>query len=204
MITYRKERPYLISVTSVGDTANNPLIELEDAKRFLNVVTTDDDLLIRDLVLSATRILETRTRRSFINKTVVTRYKSRAFPVVIPRGPVQSITSVKTIEDGTPTTQTLTDFYLVGGGGSLRPKVSLKSDKSVDDDFSEIEIETVNGFGATAASVPEDLKAGARKLVAYLYDRRDDDFSGGKLSAANIDLPWSIESVVVAYQVPII
>ena len=81
-------------------------VSLEEAKNYLKVETADDDTLISSLIKSARELIERYLRKALITQTWEMVLDDGGSMVVIPRPPLQSVTSIKTIaEDGTETVE---------------------------------------------------------------------------------------------------
>ena len=168
------------SVTIVKDAASSP-----------------DDTLITSLIAQARGLVEDYTRRSLITQTwdlwldrpvedpVDPRYplpeapfylsgRARRLPwVELPRGPVQSVTSVSYFgDDNVAQTFAASNYYLDSSG--LVPRLVLVRGQTWPDglrDVAGLRIRYVTGFG-TAASVPAQLKLAVLQAVAWFYENR--------------------------------
>lgn len=159
-------------------------IPLAEAKEFLRVEADYEDATIESLVSAAHRTLEDRWNWSFVTQTwdyfldafPVDCYW-RPLPIELPRGPLQSISSVKyTIENGSTLTVSASDYY-VDTTNSYKPRVIPNINKAWPGDLLRIangvEIRMVTGYGL-AEAVPEQIRATLKQLVAYWYEHRDE------------------------------
>jgi uncharacterized phiE125 gp8 family phage protein len=137
-------------------------VTVTEAKTYLNVDYTSWDTLIGTLISSARTKLEKYTGCTFGTKTLVSTFQQVADNIDIPYGPIQSITTVKSIDEtGTKTTLTAGKDYLVTGN-------SFKNIRFFGID-TPIEIEYVAGYTA----LPADLKVSILKQVAMDFEYRE-------------------------------
>lgn len=164
--------------------AAEPLTKAE-AKAHLNLTIDDDDDLVDRLIAAARRRAESHLDRSLVNTTWDYRLddfpafaadsrRGRLRAVVIPKARLQSVTSVK-YYDTTNVEQTITaSEYVVLGGepGLVYPAPGYTWPDAHAERLGAVTIRCVVGYGATAASVPEDVKAALLLMVGHLYVHR--------------------------------
>lgn len=149
-------------------------VSLDEAKNFLKVETSDDDMLISSFIKSARELVERYLRRALITQTWEMVLDEGGTMIVIPRPPLQSVTSIKTIaEDGTETVES-SDKYIVELGFDSPGRVMLKSGQtwSIHRGFASFIVEFVAGYGDQAQDVPEILRQAILQLTAYFYENR--------------------------------
>jgi uncharacterized phiE125 gp8 family phage protein len=151
-------------VVRSADPASEP-ISLSEAKTFLRIDGTDEDALITEMISAARIAAEEQTGKSLISQSWQVMYDDCPPPVVpLAHGPVQSVTSVKSIaENVSETVIAATSYHL----NALQELVF----ESVPSGH-QIVIEYVAGFGA-ASDVPANLVQGVLLHVANLYEHRD-------------------------------
>lgn len=138
-------------------------VTLAEAKSYLNVDYTSWDTLITTLISSARTNLERYTGSTFATKTLVATFQKVAENIDIPYGPIQSITSVKSIDEaGVKTTLVAGTDYLVTGN-------NFKNIRFYGGIDTPIEIEYVAGYTA----LPADLKVAILKQVAMDFEFRE-------------------------------
>lgn len=152
-------------VERVSDAAVEP-VSRDEAKTFLRLDGTAEDALIDDLIQVARIAAEEQTGKALITQSWRITYDDCAPSVVhLPYGPVQSMTSVKTIAaDATETTIAATNYHL----NALQDLVfdAIPSGH-------QVQINYVAGYGDTASDVPVDIAQGILIHVAHLYEHRD-------------------------------
>lgn len=167
--------PYPQSTVRTTEPGTGPVSRTE-AKLFLRQDETADDDLIDTILTGAREWCEEYTGRSFLTQTW-TQYIDWKFPRVIelPRGPVQSITSIKYYDtDGS--LQTLsTDVYT--SDLNREPRALVYEDWSQSWPAARyqrqtIQVAYVTGYG-DSDDVPESIKVAVRQLIKHWYDQRD-------------------------------
>ncbi|MBN8531726.1 MAG: phage head-tail connector protein [Alphaproteobacteria bacterium] len=159
-------------------------LTLAEAKLYLRVDGSTEDTLITSLIASVRQAAEEYLRRSLITQSWKLSFNDGApGEVALPRGPVQSITSVVLKDrDGDSETYSAGNYYLNARKDALvfdaEPYAHL------------VEITYQAGYGAAAANVPDMLKAGMLAHLASLYDGR-----GG------IELPAKTEALYAPFRV---
>jgi len=184
------------------DPASEP-VTLEEAKSHLRVDASDDDTLIEGLITAARQYYEDVTRRALITQTW--RLSLDRWPggseILLPRAPLQSVTSVVyTDSDGTATTWSSDEYAVdadsepgrvVLGYGYSWPSATLRTSLP-------IQITYEAGYG-DADDVPEKIKQAIKLLVGHWYENRE-----GVMVAQGVSiqgLPLAIDSLVWANRV---
>lgn len=153
--------PYLDIVTA---PASEPLT-LAEVKLALRVDGSDDDSHITNLIKAARVMAEEYLKRSLITQTWQLQYDQFAPSVVaLPRGPVQSVSSVKIIaRDFTETTVASSTYYLNAG------KEHLVFDAAPLGQI--IKLEYVVGYG-DSTDIPEPIRQGMISHIISMYENR--------------------------------
>lgn len=185
-------------------------ISLAEAKAHCRIGIDDDDGLLAGYVLAARHHLETETRRAFMTQTwdltldygwPVTRvdgcYRNR---IVLPRPPVQSVTSISYI-DGAGAAQTLaTNQYKLAkadtGEWFIEPAYGV-SWPTVRSEMAAITVRFVAGYGSSPGDVPEPLRQAMLLLVGHYYENRE----AVNVGAAVSELPLAVVSLVFPFRV---
>lgn len=151
---------------------------LPEAKDHLRVAHEDEDGVIADLIVAARQWIEEATYRQLITATwdlVLDGFPSGYEPIVIPRAPLQSVTSV-TYTDSAGDSQTLaTSVYKVCT--SRQPgEVRLKYAQVWPETLIEPDVVTVRfvaGYG-DCDEVPALLKSAMKLIIGQLYEHREE------------------------------
>lgn len=150
-------------------------ITLEEAKLHLKVDSADDNTLITALITTARQLAELETKRAFITQTWEMYLDSAPAEIGIPKPPLQSVESIKVLDqDGNETTVD-SSYYDVDKAENSPGRVNLKSGCCwpTHRGFASFIVEFKAGYGDAAADVPEALKQGILQLIGHLYDNRD-------------------------------
>lgn len=184
-------------------------ISLSEAKAHLRVAIADDDGLIAGYILAAREHIENETRRAFLTQTwdytidycwpcerVGGSYKRR---IVLPRPPVQSVTSITYIDlNGATQTLAANQYKLAKadtGEWFIEPAYGVTW-PSVRNEMAAVTVRFVAGYGANPGDVPEPLRQAILLLIGHFYENRE------AVGAANlIELPFAVASLVFPYRV---
>ena len=170
---YIPER-YSIQVTT--EPATEP-VSLAEAKLQCRVDGTEENDLITDLITAARQQVEIDTSRTLI--TTVLKLRMDDFPPVIylPRPALISVETVKYYNTaGTLTTMSASEYQvdLYSFPGCIVPAPATSWPSVETDRINAVEVAYTAGYGATAASVPKNLKRAILMLVQEGYFRRAD------------------------------
>jgi uncharacterized phiE125 gp8 family phage protein len=155
------------------DISSEP-VSVATMKEYLNIDYGSWDSLIATLISSARTNLERYTGSTFGTKTLVSTFQQVASNIDIPYGPVQSITHVKSIDEGgVKTTLTAGTDYLITGN-------NFKNIRFFGID-TPIEIEYIAGY----TSLPSDLKIAIMKQVAIDFQYRESTIEGSVTELSN-------------------
>ncbi len=178
-------------------------ITTTEAKAFLRVDDSDEDSLIDALIKSARKYTENFIDKALITQTWVmwmdgfprTRNRGSAEPwwdgvregaisslhnkvlreIFIPKAPLQSITSVITIdpEDAETTFSAvnyIVDIYSPRGRIVLRDGGVWPSDLR---EANAVKITFITGYGDAASAIPDDIITAMKQLIAHWFEHRE-------------------------------
>jgi uncharacterized phiE125 gp8 family phage protein len=155
-------------------------VTLIEMKLWAKVDITEDDALITALITAARIEVENDINRALIN-TTSTMYMNAFFTdkgdaIQIETGNVTAINSIKYLDDAGSlqtwsTSEYETDFrgqfsWFKPVDGDTYPTTDINT-------FNAVEVEFVAGYGATASSVPENIKVAIKMLVTDMYEHRE-------------------------------
>lgn len=173
-------------------------VSLPNAKSHLRVTSSDEDSLIDNLIRGAREWVENFTERALVTQTWD--YTLDGFAtdeIVIPRPPLQSVTSIKYIDpDGVE--QTLATSEYVVDTAAARGIVCLAYGKawpSTRVQANAVTIRFVAGYGA-AAAVPAPIKAACLLMIGELFARREHALVGAPI----VVVPVSAEYLLWPYR----
>lgn len=159
-------------LTRVVAPEDEPLT-LADAKTYLRITHDDEDMLISDLIIAVRMTAEQWLKRSLMTQSWKLAYDDYIDDcVILPMGPVDSVTSVIIVSRDTTTQEVDSGiYYLNAAQDTLIFDAALVGFR--------IEITYVAGYG-NADAVPQPIKQGMLAHIAALYDRRG-EVEGGAL-----------------------
>lgn len=175
-------------------------ITLTEAKAYMKVDYTNDDTLIEDVLIpSARQMVEKMLNKALITQTLKAYYTTFGKVVDLPYSPVQSVSSVKRIQQNTTTTLTVDSDYYVQGLDQkfllISSPYDLPPGHSPTDSYkgAELLVEYVAGYGTAASDVPAIIKEAIRKIVAFNYENRNEDEAG-------LEIPSSAKNLLNKYR----
>jgi uncharacterized phiE125 gp8 family phage protein len=154
--------------------ASEPVTRAEAALWMRYTGSLQNDV-IDSLIKSARRYVELWTGRTLINTTWAYYTDDLYTCIKLPTGNVSSVTSIK-YQDSDDVQQTLTSTLYGVDGKSVINQIYLKPNQSYPDVLVQpnaVEILFVAGYGATATSVPEDIKTAVKMMVAHCFEHRE-------------------------------
>jgi uncharacterized phiE125 gp8 family phage protein len=149
-------------------------VTLEEAKNHLKVDSNDDNLLITALITTARQLAEKETRRAFITQTWEMILDSAESEIEIPKPPLQSVISIKVIDDTGNESEVSSTYYDVDTSENSPGRIKLKSGCCwpTHRGFASFIIEFKAGYGDTADKVPDMLRQAVLQGIGHLYDNR--------------------------------
>lgn len=203
------------SIVIVTPPAAEP-VTLQEAKDWCRGPTSADDTLITSLIVTARRYLEKVTSRALITQTwdywldyfpgsnwygaqfVTPIVWVKCWELIVPRPPLQSITSIKYIDtNGAQQTLANTEYTvdskreparIVPAYTKVWPTPRAGIPNAVQTTF-------VAGYGASGSAVPEELKTALKVLVAKLYEKRE-----AVADVSERDVPLAFWNLVSEYR----
>ena len=179
-------------------------LTLEQAKLHARIDTDDDDKLIMPIITAARQWIEGQTRRALVTQTWDYEidygwpYTQSGIPtIVIPKNPVQSITSI-TYQDnaGTSPQPTLASSQYTVVNRKHRTYIVPAYDVTWPDIRCVPACVTIRFVaGEAIGSVPEQLIEAMKLLVTHFYERRD-------LTTEKqlTEVPFSVEALISPYR----
>jgi len=162
-----------ISTVDTGTNSATDVLSTSDAKSYAKIETSVDDSLVASLVEEIIDTVETTYSFQLIEKTVTANYETFSNRVTLPLFPVQSVTSVKTInKSGVESTLTAGDDFYLEGDTLVFAKIH-----NYESPFNRIRLKVVYTAGFT--SIPKGITLGLKKAVLSSYEDRQDLVEGG-------------------------
>lgn len=148
------------------------LVTLEDAKDYLNIVSSADDVAIERLVHAASTFCEKSTGRVFKTRTVTDQvYSGTGGPLLrLKDYPVTSVSAVSFLTSVAPdvwTAQSTTTYPVTITGPN--EDTLLYRNLSWEKGAANVRVTYVAGY----ATVPDQIKEAALQAVAFLWKKKD-------------------------------
>jgi uncharacterized phiE125 gp8 family phage protein len=181
-----------MSLRLITPAASYPLT-LAEARAQCRVDGTDDDTYLTSLIAAATSHVEDYTGRALVTQTWELVLDKFADAMMIPKGPVTAVSSVKYFDvDGVQ--QTITDTNYVLDAASDPQWLVRASDytwPSLSDGINNVVIRFVCGY----STVPDAILHAIRLLVSQWYDARG-TFTDTRLT----ELPNAVEALLANHR----
>lgn len=168
-------------------------VTLAEARAHCRVDSTDEDSLIDGLIATATDHVERYTGRSLMDQTLAFYSDDFSDEMLLPRGPVQSVSSVK-YYDADGVEQTLATSVYQVDIVSDPPRVLLADGQSwptVDDRANAVTITYVAGYEA----LPAAIKHAILLLIGQWHDQRSAVTSSPMIAA-----PHAVDALLANYR----
>ena len=164
-------------------------ITLAEARHHLNLGHELDDPILAQYIGAAREAAESFTRRSFAQQTLTLTLDCFPEEIVLPRPPVQSVTSIKYIDtDGAE--QTLaTSVYQFDGSAEAMPRIREAYGQSwpnTRDQMAAVTIEYVAGYEKT----PEAARQALLLMIGSFYEHREDQVIGSQAYLLPRNATW--------------
>jgi len=204
----------MAGITVSTEPTAEPL-SLQEVKEYLRVDDATDERVVQPMIVAARQFAENHMNRAIMQQTI-TLYVDTAMDtenplwegmrtapdinyyknyVVLPKGPVQSVTSVKTYDDSdTATTMAASKYYVDTAREPSR--VVLRTGETFPTALrvaNAIEVIYVAGY-TNAYTVPEPIRLGMLQHIAYMYEHRGDMYEaqGAPTLMKNLYAPYVV------------
>lgn len=176
-------------------------VRVQEAKTQLNVRDDLSDELIQRHISEARQWAEQFTGRSFITQTweAVLDAWPQDNVIALPRGNVQSITSVKYIDAaGVQQTIANTEYKLASAGLMQRLVPAYgKEWPTAREEIEAIAVRYVAGYGANEDDVPGPIREGILITVGHWLEHRAAIESGARITR----IPYAVEHMMATYRI---
>lgn len=179
--------------------ATEPVTTAE-AKAFLRVRGASQDALVDSLIAAARQLAEQWTSRAFINQTIklsLDRVPRQRF-LELPRPVLASVTNIKSFDDAGGETTFDTANYIVSTE-RLMGRVTLAESATWPSDLRPADalVVTYQAGWADVAAVPAAIKAAIKKIIASIWEVREDRAFGMSSSV----IPYTAKTLLSRYRI---
>jgi len=159
----------------VTDASVEP-VTLAEMKDFMKVDLTDEEDIITSLIKSARISIEKYCGIGLISKTYDYYFDKAEDVIKIPLPPLQSITTFAYNDTTYTETEISSSYYKVftfdNNKGEVIKLQTFTYPSNIPD-YRAFRIRFVNGYGATANTVPETLKQALKLTVSHWFENRE-------------------------------
>lgn len=193
----------MYDLTLTTAAASEP-VSLAQAKTQLRIDADGYDTDLTEFFIPSARMqVETFTDRQLITATYTMTFDAfRGRTINLPKGQLQSVTSVKYYDaDDAQQTVSTDDYRVIPGdngriefkNGSSIPSVEFRSDA--------VEVVYVCGYGLSATDVPDMLRTACLMQAAHLFEHRGDDVpTVATVTAQNFSVADWLKALVAPYR----
>ena len=175
----------IVDTDQITNTAAiTELMSTAEAKTHLRVDITDDDTLIANLIIAASQYVEDFTGRSFAQHTYRADIPNFHDEMVLPGGPIQSISSIQYYDTSSPEALTTlaTNVYMLSQSSVVRRYgMDWPTAWAIRPDA--VQITYVSGYLDSASPradwLPEAVRQSMYLVIADLYENREAQFTMG-------------------------
>lgn len=151
-------------------TAGANLLTTYEAATYLNLGDVSDYPELASMITSVQDLAEAYTGKSFTVRTIQVRLDSVAEVLRLPRGPVISITSVKTLtEAGAETTISSSTYYLADD-----ERLIFTTIPDVSRDYGGVLITYTAGSSTVTTATAPAMKSGMLQALSTAFEHRED------------------------------
>ena len=169
-------------------------VTVDEVKLHSRVTQNAEDSLLMTLISAATERVEAITGRALITQTWVEYFDCFSTEILLRKAPVQSITSIKYI-DNADTEQTLStanyDTDVVSEPARIAPAFGKSWPSDVKSTFSPVYVEYVAGYGDNESLTPDAIRWALFMLISHLYENRE-----ATTDLKLIELPLGIDNLL--------
>ena len=193
----------------MGISVTEPSVEpvsVAEAKAHLRVTASDDDTYIGNLIKAARQRAEAYMNRSIVTQVVTYTLDALPSEIILPRAPVQSVTSIQYVDDN-GSTQSFTVFQadLTNAAMPMVKPAYGYSWPSTRDQYGAVTVTYTAGYGGgdspdTSSSIPEPIRQAILLMVGTMYEYREEIQTG----AASYELPMTAKHLLHPYRVAIV
>lgn len=195
-----------LALTRTVDPTTTPIL-LAEAKQQVRATSDAEDSLLESYIAAAVSRVERYTSRALLTQTWAAKIDSFGDPemcngsgeLIVPRPPLQSVSSIQYVDTDGDTQTLSSDTYTVDTD-SQPGRIYLAPDKSWPSVYGKrhaVTITYVAGYGDAGSDLPADLVHALRLQFAHMFTHREPIVLG----AIATTIPQGIESLLWNYRI---
>lgn len=176
-----------------------PAIEpvlLAEAKQHLRIEHALEDDIITSWITAAREWCENYQQRAYITQTLtLTMDDFPAGDIIVPRPPLQTVTSIMYDDVDNTNTEFVAANYLTDTSSDQFGRIALAlnvSWPSVYGQAGDVVVTCQVGYGATGAFVPSAVRSAIKLLVGHFYEHREAVSEGSAMT----EVPMAVKSLL--------
>lgn len=173
-------------------------VSLTEAKAHCRIDGTADDALLTALIKAAREHVEIITGSALVTQTLDIKYDSFGPQIDLPHPPLQSVTSIKYLDDS-GVEQTLASSVYRVNADRYPASITLDYNQAWPNLYpvsSPVTVRLVAGYGA-ASAVPQPIKQALLLLVGHWYENREESIAAVSLQP----IPTGVAALLAGYRV---
>lgn len=163
-----------MGITVISGPAEEP-VTVSGMRDQLRIDTSDSDTLLGLQITAAREWIEDYTGRALVTQTLDYSTNTLSDSMLLPRSPVQSITSITLLDEDDVETAVSTTAYRLD-----TTSVPHRTVRKINEDYPSVDLANANavtirivaGYGDETA-VPESMKAAIKLLVSHWFENRE-------------------------------
>lgn len=178
-------------------------VTFADVQAQVRIDDADEQTLVETYITAARKYVEDYTRRTLID-TTYDLYFASGFPgteIIIPRPPLQSITSITYLDTNGASQTFASGSYQVDAQsepGRVKPEPTTSWPATDSGNYDTVIIRFLAGYGSAATDVPEGLRLAIQMLAGHWFTHREPVIVGHTVT----NVPHSIERILWSFRVP--
>lgn len=187
----------------VSSAAIDP-VSLAEARAHCRIDESADDGLVAGYIMAARSYIENATGLSLITQTwemTLHDWPHADEGIVLPRQPVQSITSVQ-YYDTSGALQTLSSAAYEIDTTAMPAQIKLADGYSwpqLDDKLVSVIVRFVAGYGSSPGAIPEAIRHAILLMVGHFYANREQVVVGSGITISQ--LQFGVDALIAPYKV---
>ncbi len=182
----------IVQKVAPAQTDINEILSLEDAKKFIKVIGTDDDADIQDFINSAITEAQEITNRQFASATYELYLSEFKREIKLPKNPIQEIISIEYLDSSNNYVVLDSTSYFLYEDLEIGTIV-LKTIPGIRVEKKAVKITFKSGY---ITNFPADLRQWLKVRVSTLFEYREELTAGVSIAKNN-----HVDSILQRYRI---